>query len=928
MSKIEDAILNSIDILVKKAVCNINADKTILGNIISVLSNDRYNVLVNGAEYEIQGSSSVKYTLGQSVEVFVPLGDFSRISFKGTSIGGGGGGSIVEKDPTVPSWAKQPVKPTYNSAEIGLDKVDNVKQATKSEFDSHVTNHSNPHGTTKEHLGLGKVTNDKQYSDSNPPPYPVNSVNQQTGNVVISPDSIGAESIGSVNSHNNDEDAHKALFDKKIDLSGDISNTKSSFIESVSRENISSLDKISTILGKIKKWFSDLKSVAFTGSYKDLIDKPSSLPADGGNADTLGGKSSDYYAVNRTVTNTVDGLMISADKTKLDSVESNANNYAHPDTHSANIIVDASDRHFITDVQQTSLNNIDSKINSMGEQVTQYVDTNLAIKVDKVTGKGLSTEDYSTDEKNKLAGIEASANYYIHPDNVNIQHVTEAQKSLWTSKASTDLATTTNKGLMSNEDRIKIDNIENNANNYIHPTTHSADMITGLPTSLPANGGNADTLDNKHASDFAGINDVITKTNTTEYTPTLPYHPVTKKYVEDSISSSGGGDMLKSVYDTDNTGIVDNSQRLGGKTAEELIPKDIVTHTWETEVEGSVFIDADLLNGKTADDLTVKNVVTYNDETSVDDLIPIDADLLDNKPASYYASKNIATETVNGLMSFVDKNKLSTIETNANNYVHPPTHTTSIIEGLDSSLSVKKSFISRVIPNVRTNADNYNTYYEIGQFNFNPMEGVITLSLAFSGYGHGSGGEYIIPLSYSMDYLASYGLSAANVTDKWINITSKSQMNRHVLYAPNSWALQAFASANYIKFRLVIFAANGEDATATAYIKISHSNEFANCLYTELVGVGFIDKSELPYTVMPYIASGLNGTVQYGKNIIYDIDESRINAKSIGILSTNNESFVIDNNKAVEWDNKADKSDITAFNGTATLSNNTINITI
>ena len=34
---------------------------------------------------------------------------------------------------------------------------------------------------------------------------------------------------------------------------------------------------------------------------------------------------------------------------------------------------------------------------------------NLDSKVDKVTGKGLSTNDYTTDEKNKLAGIAAGA---------------------------------------------------------------------------------------------------------------------------------------------------------------------------------------------------------------------------------------------------------------------------------------------------------------------------------------------------------------------------------------------------------------------------------------------------------------------------------------------------------------------------------------
>ena len=43
------------------------------------------------------------------------------------------------------------------------------------------------------------------------------------------------------------------------------------------RENISSGEKHKTIFGKIAKYFSDLKPVAFTGSYNDLQDKPSNL---------------------------------------------------------------------------------------------------------------------------------------------------------------------------------------------------------------------------------------------------------------------------------------------------------------------------------------------------------------------------------------------------------------------------------------------------------------------------------------------------------------------------------------------------------------------------------------------------------------------------------------------------------------------------
>lgn len=46
------------------------------------------------------------------------------------------------------------------------------------------------------------------------------------------------------------------------------------FQESANRQQLSSGDEIKTLFGKIKKWFSDLKTVAFSGSYNDLSNKP------------------------------------------------------------------------------------------------------------------------------------------------------------------------------------------------------------------------------------------------------------------------------------------------------------------------------------------------------------------------------------------------------------------------------------------------------------------------------------------------------------------------------------------------------------------------------------------------------------------------------------------------------------------------------
>ena len=49
-------------------------------------------------------------------------------------------------------------------------------------------------------------------------------------------------------------------------------------------------------------------------------------------------------------------------------------------------------------------------------------------------------------------------------------HITASERSSWNAKASTDVASASNNGLMSIADFIKLEGIQNNANNYTHPT--------------------------------------------------------------------------------------------------------------------------------------------------------------------------------------------------------------------------------------------------------------------------------------------------------------------------------------------------------------------------------------------------------------------------------------------------------------------------
>lgn len=58
--------------------------------------------------------------------------------------------------------------------------------------------------------------------------------------------------------------------------------------------------------------------------------------------------------------------------------------------------------------------------------------------------------------------------------------------------------------------------------------------------------------------------------------PTEDMDAATKKYVDDSVASAGGGDMLKSVYDKNGNGIVDNAEKVGGYTVAKNVPEDAV----------------------------------------------------------------------------------------------------------------------------------------------------------------------------------------------------------------------------------------------------------------------------------------------------------------------------------------------------------------
>lgn len=171
-------------------------------------------------------------------------------------------------------------------------------------------------------------------------------------------------------------------------------------------------------------------------------------------------------------TTSTDGFMSSADKTKLDSLE----NYDDADIQAA--------------------------VGAVEEDISE-INTELDTKVDKVTGKVLSTNDYTTTEKNKLAGISegatkveesdtngnikvngAEAVVYTHPATAGNRHIPaggavnqvleydQAGTAKWGHTVQSDVpanakftdttytnATTGTAGLMSAADKAKVDSM-------------------------------------------------------------------------------------------------------------------------------------------------------------------------------------------------------------------------------------------------------------------------------------------------------------------------------------------------------------------------------------------------------------------------------------------------------------------------------------
>lgn len=122
---------------------------------------------------------------------------------------------------------------------------------------------------------------------------------------------------------------------EKLDKTGDASNVTTEFTTATTRSNLTTKEKLSISFGKISKWFSDLKDVAFSGSYNDLNDKPTSLPASDVSA-WAKEKTKPTYTKSEVGLGNVDNT---ADSEKSVKYATSAGNAAKVNNHTVNVDV-------------------------------------------------------------------------------------------------------------------------------------------------------------------------------------------------------------------------------------------------------------------------------------------------------------------------------------------------------------------------------------------------------------------------------------------------------------------------------------------------------------------------------------------------------------------------------------------------------------
>ena len=246
-AKIE--LQKGIEIAIQKAINDAPFDKIETG-IIKGVTNNGYTVLINKVLYYNIKTIGGSCIINEVVKVVTPQNQSNNMFILKSSNGSSGGnvnsvngkvGDVVLNANDVGALPNTTVIPNKTS-QLTNDSnyISDVNYVhTDNNF---TTNEKNKLSNIESNAQVNTVTGVKGNSETE----------YRIGNINITQENIGLGNVPNVAT--NDQTP--------------------TYTEAITRSNLTSGEKLSIIFGKVMKWFSDLKSVAFSGSYNDLSDTP------------------------------------------------------------------------------------------------------------------------------------------------------------------------------------------------------------------------------------------------------------------------------------------------------------------------------------------------------------------------------------------------------------------------------------------------------------------------------------------------------------------------------------------------------------------------------------------------------------------------------------------------------------------------------
>lgn len=295
------------------------------------------------------------------------------------------------------------------------------------------------------------------------------------------------------------------------------------------------------------------------------------------------------------------------------------------------------------------------------------------------------------------------------------------QESILTNKVNQVQGKELSENDFTDADKSKLDGVEESANNYVHPTTHGINEVSGLDDALNTkrdkptrkyaqvpigssgwytiatctNGraiarfGLKDVTSGRHQSCvfyashlFGDGNTINIIANALRY-----YNPIQEIRIKDKGSSDGAALQIYLNVD-DRPGTIstylldDNFQSQGWNlvelTIDENTPEGISSADWGDYHVSAGGIDLLIGNGSLN---TSGDVYAQNKKLATENTVN---NLLDNK-----VDKVVGKVLSENDFTDADKSKLDSIESEANNYVHPSTHGINEVSGLSAALDSK-----------------------------------------------------------------------------------------------------------------------------------------------------------------------------------------------------------------------------------------------